>query len=245
MKLGLIGKSLKHSYSKEYILKKFGHIIPNLTYELIEIPSEHLLEHFINTNDLYGFNVTIPYKEKIIPFLTRLTDEAKQAEAVNCVKIIRGGWIGHNTDIEGFLKSIKPYFNSNWKKALILGDGGAAKAVLAGLRKLNLSVALVTRKNRLNIRDATILSYSEITLEIMRYVDLIVNATPAGMYPHVMDMPPFPIHLISERHFVMDLIYNPAETLFLKKSAEQGAQTLNGLNMLYFQADASVEFWMQ
>lgn len=245
MKFGLIGRSLSHSFSKEYILKKYGQKIPNLHYDLIEIPNELQLEHFINTNDLDGFNVTIPYKEKIIPYLTRLTEEAELAEAVNCVKRVDDGWLGHNTDIEGFVKSIKPCFDTHWKKALILGDGGAAKAVMAGLRQLNLSVAIVTRKNHLGFRDVTTLSYSEITPEIMQYADLIINATPVGMYPDTTALPPFPVHLITERHFVMDLIYNPPMTAFLKKCAERGAQTLNGLNMLYFQADASVNFWMQ
>lgn len=245
MKLGLIGKSLSHSFSKDYILNKYCQEIPNLYYDLIEIPSELQLEHFINNNDLDGFNVTIPYKEKIIPFLSQLTEEAKQAGAVNCVKRTRQGWIGHNTDIGGFLKSIKPYFNPHWKKALILGDGGAAKAVFHCLKKLGISAAFVSRKRSFTFHDAPVFFYSQITPEIMHHVDIVINATPAGMFPNVSEMPPFPTPYISERHFVMDLIYNPQQTLFLKKSAEQGAQTLNGLNMLYFQADASVEFWLQ
>jgi shikimate dehydrogenase len=245
MKFGLIGKSLSHSFSKDYILKNYCQKIPNLQYDLIEIPSELQLEHFINTNDLDGFNVTIPYKEKIMSFLSQFTEEAKQAGAVNCVKRTRNGWLGHNTDIEGFLKSIKPYFSPHWKKALILGDGGAAKAVLFGLKKLGLSAAFVSRKNNFYFHTTPVFLYSQIIPEILQYVDVIINTTPAGMFPHVSELPPFPTHLISERHFVMDLIYNPQQTLFLKKSAEQGAQTLNGLNMLYFQADASVDFWLK
>jgi shikimate dehydrogenase len=245
MKFGLIGKSLSHSFSKDYILKYFSQKIPNLQYHLIEIPSELQLGHFINKIVLDGFNVTIPYKEKILPFLSQLTEEAKQAGAVNCVKRIRNGWLGHNTDVEGFLKSITPYFNPHWKKALILGDGGAAKAVLLGLKKLGLTAALVTRKNNFLFHNTPVISYTQLTPEILQMVDIIINATPAGMFPNVSELPPFPTQLISERHFVMDLIYNPQQTLFLKKSAEQGAQTLNGLNMLYFQADASVDFWLQ
>ncbi len=245
MKFGLIGKSLSHSFSKDYILKNYSQKIPNLQYELIEIPTESKLEQFINSNDLAGFNVTIPYKEKIIPFLSQLTEEAKQAGAVNCVKRTRNGWLGHNTDIEGFLKSIKPYFNSHWKKALILGDGGAAKAVLFGLKKIGISAAIVTRKNNFSYHNTPVLHYAQLTPEILQLADVIIHATPAGMFPNVTELPPFPMHLISERHFVMDLIYNPEQTLFLKKSAEQSAQILNGLNMLYFQADASVDFWLQ
>ncbi|MCX8079941.1 MAG: shikimate dehydrogenase [Bacteroidia bacterium] len=245
MKFGLIGKTLKHSYSKSYILSKYASVFPGLEYETVEIPDDGRLEYFIHNTDLDGFNVTIPYKEKIIPFLSGLTDEAKSVGAVNCVRRTEAGWLGHNTDVYGFMKSIKPFYQPEWKKALILGTGGAAKAVHVALRTLDIWTAYVSRNKNKQIPDGLILTYDELTPNVLEGIQLLVNATPVGMYPNMGEMPPLPLEHIGKNHFVADLIYNPEETLLLKKCKEKGAQVLNGLSMLYFQADASVKFWTE
>lgn len=243
-RFGLIGKSLGHSYSARYILGKYGRVIPDLTYENVEIPDDRFLEQFINNTDLEGFNVTIPYKKSIIPFLSNLTQEAKRVGAVNCVKRTKNGWLGHNTDVIGFTRSILPYYRPEWKRAIVLGTGGASQAVRASLESFRMVSLLITR-HATKKQSSAIIAYDELTRETIQNSHLIVNTTPVGMFPHTEEMPPFLVEHILPSHFVADIIYNPPETLFLKKCREKGAQTWNGLSMLYFQADASVEFWMR
>lgn len=243
MKLGLIGKKLSHSFSANYILNKY-HSLPGLEYKNYEFGCIEEVKDFLKNTDVFGCNVTIPYKESILPYLDELTKEARAIGAVNCIVNVNGKWKGHNTDAEGFRKSLLPFYKNTWKKALVLGTGGSAKAVTYALKFFDIHAAWITRRKPFPDYPEVFL-YNELNENIIQQTDLIINCTPAGMFPDVDSMPPFPVEFISEKHFVVDLIYNPEETLFLRKSREKKAQTLNGLNMLYFQADESMRFWME
>ena len=234
-KYGLIGYPLGHSFSISYFNDKFADEGINARYENFEISSIDQLQEVLDTNpNLRGLNVTIPYKEKVIEFLDSITPEAQAIGAVNVIRVSHEGkktkLKGYNSDVIGFTKSIEPMLDSNWhKKALILGTGGASKAINYGLKSLGLETVFVSRYQR----PGTI-QYESITPEVIREYNVIVNCTPLGMYPHTaMDY-----HTI-----LYDLIYNPDETLFMKRGREQGAEVKNGLEMLLLQAFASWEFW--
>ena len=233
-KYGLIGYPLGHSFSISFFNEKFQDEGINATYENFEIPT-------INAN-LRGLNVTIPYKEKVIGFLDSLSKEAKEIGAVNVIKVTHKGnktlLKGYNSDVIGFTKSIEPMLERFHKKALILGTGGASKAIEYGLKTLGLQTVKVSRSEKPGT-----MQYSEITPETIKKYNVIVNCTPCGMYPKADECPNLPYEAMDNRTLLYDLIYNPDETLFMKKGKAQGAIVKNGLEMLLLQAYASWDFW--
>jgi shikimate dehydrogenase len=242
-KYGLIGYPLGHSFSINYFNQKFADEHINAKYMNFEIPTIEALAEVIDSNpELKGLNVTIPYKEKVMPFLDYISPEARAIGAVNVIKVIHEGkkiiLKGYNSDVIGFTRSIEPMLEKWHKKALILGTGGASKAVGYGLMSLGLETVCVSR----NERQGTI-CYKDITPDVVKEYNVIVNCTPVGMYPKTEECPQLPYEALDSHNILYDLIYNPDETLFMKKGAEQGAQTKNGLEMLLLQAFASWEFW--
>ena len=192
--------------------------------------------------ELKGLNVTIPYKEKVIPFLDYVSPEARAIGAVNVIRVVHE-WKkislrGYNSDVIGFTQSIEPMLEPYHKKALILGTGGASKAIAFGLKSLGLDSVFVSRYERPNT-----IQYERITPEVVKEYNVIVNCTPLGMFPKTEECPLLPYEALDERNILYDLIYNPDETLFMKKGAAQGAQVKNGLEMLLLQAFASWDFW--
>ncbi len=245
-KLGLIGYPLTHSFSARYFAEKFKNEgISGYTYENFEIPRIEDFPNVIKNNpEILGLNVTIHYKEQIIPYLDELDDEAKEIGAVNTIKVIRSvdGSVklkGFNTDIYGFRETLKPLLKMNHYKALILGTGGAAKAVEYVLKKIGLSVLYVSR----NPESENERSYIELNEFAVKDFPVIVNSTPLGMHPKVDACPDIPYEFLNENNLLYDLIYNPAETLFMKKGAEKGAITQNGLGMLKLQAEKAWSIW--
>lgn len=241
-KYGLIGYPLEHSFSISYFNQKFVDEGIDAVYENFEIPTIDMLSEVIDSNpDLKGFNITIPYKQKVMPFLDFISPEARAIGAVNVVKVERtAGKIvltGYNSDVIGFTKSIEPMLN-NHSKALILGTGGASAAIDYGLKSLGLETVFVSRYQRPNT-----IQYENITPDVVREYNVIVNCTPCGMYPHVDECPKLPYEAMDEQTILYDLIYNPDTTLFMQKGAEHGATTKNGLEMLLLQAFASWDFW--
>jgi shikimate dehydrogenase len=242
-KYGLIGYPLVHSFSIGYFNEKFKSEGIDATYVNFEIPTIDDFPEIIDTNpDLRGLNVTIPYKEKVISYLDMLSPEARAIGAVNVIKVIHKGkntlLKGYNSDVIGFTQSIEPLLKAHHKKALILGTGGASKAIDYGLRSLGIKTVKVSRYERTN----TIL-YENITPELIKEYNVIVNCTPCGMYPHADDCPQLPYEAMDEHTLLYDLIYNPDETLFMKKGQEHGATVKNGLEMLLLQAFANWNFW--
>ena len=246
-KLGLIGFPLSHSFSVSYFKNKFeAEKITDFTYENFEIPTIEELNKVIDENpNLIGLNVTIPYKEQVIPFLDELDDDAKKIGAVNTIKIIRTGntrkLIGYNTDCYGFSESLKPLLKQAHYKALILGTGGAAKAVEFVLKEIGLDVLYVSR----NPASENELGYTDLIGDVFDKYKVIINSTPLGMFPKVDNCPEIPYEFLNSENLLYDLVYNPAETLFMKKGAEQGAATQNGLPMLQLQAERAWEIWNQ
>ena len=237
----LIGYPLVHSFSRQYFTEKFERESINARYVNMEMESvAGLLETIKAQPQLKGLNVTIPHKQAVMPLLTSVSDEALAIGAVNCIKIGRNplSLTGYNTDIIGFERSIKPLLQPHHKKALVLGTGGASKAVVYGLRRLGVEPALVSRTPAEGQ-----LSYSDLTEEIMNEHTVIVNCTPLGTFPKVEGCPSIPYIYIGERHLLYDLVYNPAKTLFLQKGEAQGAAIKNGLEMLHLQAEAGWEIW--
>ncbi len=242
-KYGLIGYPLEHSFSISYFNQKFTDENINAVYENFEIPTIDLLPEVLDSNpDLRGFNVTIPYKQKVIPFLDSISPEARAIGAVNVVKVERDGTRiilkGYNSDVIGFTKSIEPMLDNSHTKALILGTGGASRAIDYGLKSLGLETVFVSRYQR----PGTI-QYENITPDVIKEYNVIVNCTPCGMYPHSDECPDLPYEAMDQHTILYDLIYNPDTTLFMQKGAEHGASTKNGLEMLLLQAFASWEFW--
>lgn len=243
MKLyGLIGYPLGHSFSKKHFTEKFEGESIDSKYELFEIETIEKFPTLIQAHVLSGLNVTIPYKEAVIPYLDELDETARQIGAVNVIKFIRNGKSftlkGYNSDVIGFEKSISKYIKTHYKKALILGTGGASKAIDFGLRKMGIETTFVSRTPKHNQ-----LEYSDLNKNILSDNLIIVNTTPVGMFPHEDECPDIPYRFITTEHLLFDAIYNPTETLFLRKGKEQGAQTLNGLEMLEGQAVAAWDIW--
>lgn len=244
-KYGLIGYPLKHSFSRNYFNEKFASENIDAEYVNFEIEDIAAFKRIIDGNpNLCGMNVTIPYKEQVIPYLNGLDPAtAKRIGAVNVIKIIREGkkvqLIGYNSDILGFSHSIEPYLKPLHKKALILGTGGASKAVFCGLEDLGVESTFVSRTKK----GPNLLTYDELTPEIMAEHLVIVNCTPVGMYPNVDYCPDIPYECLTPDHLLYDLLYNPNETLFMKKGVEQGATVKNGLEMLLLQAFESWGIW--
>ena len=241
-KYGLIGFPLGHSFSKKYFSEKFetGKIDANYNlYELTDISQFTALK---DDSTLCGLNVTIPYKEKIIPFLDEVDATAARIGAVNVIKFIRSGnkllLKGYNSDAVGFEASIKPLLKPHHTKALILGTGGASKAIEFVLNKLNIQTVFVSRNPT-----SGMISYAELDAETIKDYTIIINATPVGTFPHIDACPDIPYQFLSSEHLVFDVVYNPAKTLFLKKSEQRGATILNGEKMLELQAEAAWEIW--
>lgn len=242
-KFGLIGYPLGHSFSMGYFNEKFSNEGINAMYENFEIPSVDDILGVLDANkELVGFNVTIPYKEKIMAYLDSVAPEAMAIGAVNVVKVLRHNnkvtLKGFNSDVIGFVNSIKPLLSQRHKKALVLGTGGASKAVKYGLEKLGLEVLMVSRTQK----DGMI-TYSQITPELIKEYNVIVNCTPCGMAPHFDECPSLPYEAMDSSCLLYDLIYNPEETLFLRNGKAQGATVKNGLEMLLLQAEAGWEIW--
>ncbi len=239
---GLIGKHLGHSFSARYFNEKFGRENIPSHYDLFEIPEiEYIIPLIKNLPELRGLNVTIPYKQEVIQYLDALSPEAEEIGAVNTIRIERQfgkiRLIGHNTDSIGFREAIRPLLKGR-RNALVLGSGGASKAIFYALRKLGVNATGVSRR-----KDSGSLLYSELTEEVMSETDIIVNCTPLGMWPGTESCPDIPYRFVNERYLCFDLVYNPEETKFMRRCAEQGAEVVNGLGMLYGQAEAAYKFW--
>lgn len=238
-KYGLLGKSLAHSFSKKYFTDKFqnqGISSVYLNYELGQISD---VRNLLCDTSINGLNVTIPYKEEIIPYLDQLTDSAKEIGAVNTIQFKEGKTIGHNTDAFGFAQMIKPFFKANHERAIVLGTGGASKAVAYVLEKLGVSVIFISREPKGEFE----FSYDEINENMVKFNGIIVNTTPLGTYPNIEECPEFPFQHLTPNHLVIDLIYNPPETQFLKQAKAMGAVVLNGKTMLEQQAEESWRIW--
>ena len=238
MKFALLGQTLGHSFSKKFFTEHFTKTAIEATYENIELSDISDVKNIL-THNFNGFNVTIPYKESIIPFLDELSPEAKVIGAVNTIAIRNGRSIGYNTDTFGFQQSIKPFLTNLHEKALILGTGGASKAVAFVLKNIGIDVLYVSR----NPSKPNEFSYSDINENMLRACKLIVQTTPLGTFPFIMDCPVFPFHYLTSEHLVVDLIYNPSETLFLHQAKQAGATILNGESMLKEQALKSWGIW--
>ena len=244
-KYGLIGYPLSHSFSADYFNRKFkNENIVDVEYQLFPLPNIELFNKLIFENkDLFGLNVTIPYKKSIIKYLDFLDEGAKKIAAVNTIKIIHKSdgikLVGYNTDAPAFEQSISKIKNIRKKKALILGTGGAANAIEFVLKKMNINYVFVSR----HLKAKNIIFYSDINKQIIEEYKFIINATPVGMFPDVDKYPDIPYDFIGKDHVLFDLIYNPNETLFLKFGGENGALVFNGFEMLKLQAKLSWFIW--
>jgi shikimate dehydrogenase len=240
-KFGLIGKDIEYSFSKSYFTNKFeSEGLPH-TYQNFDIKTIDKILDVVKANqDLQGLNVTIPYKEAIIPYLDKIDKIAKKIAAVNTIKITNEGeLIGYNTDCYGFKKSIEPYLKKNHKKALILGTGGSSKAVRFTLKKLGIKCSYVSRTSS----DTATYTYETLSEEIIESHNIIINCTPLGTYPETKVCAPIPYNAITKSHLLYDLIYNPEETKFLTIGKLKGATICNGLEMLKLQADKAWKIW--
>jgi shikimate dehydrogenase len=242
-KYGLIGYPLGHSFSISYFNEKFQNEDIDAVYENFEIPQIENLVEVLNVNpELKGLNVTIPYKEKVLNYLDNVSPEARAIGAVNVIKVDHNGnditLTGYNSDVIGFTKSIEPMLQRYHKKALILGTGGASKAINYGLKSLGLETVYVSRYER----PGTI-CYKDITPEVVKEYNVIINCTPVGMFPKTDQCPDLPYEAMDNHTILYDLIYNPDETLFMNRGKQYGATVKNGLEMLLLQAFASWDFW--
>jgi len=244
---GLIGYPLSHSFSQGYFTEKFLHENEKgLQYSNFPIAAiNDFNDLWAKDENLQGLNVTIPYKKLVIPFLHHASTVVKKINACNCIRKYNNELYGYNTDVIGFEKSLAPFLQPHHTHALILGTGGAAVAVEWVLQKLNINYLLVSRANA--IADSSepnhIVSYDALTADLIGQHTLIINTSPLGMYPNVDQLPSLPYEAITAQHHLYDLIYNPAETLFMKKGLTQGATVQNGLNMLHIQAEESWRIW--
>jgi shikimate dehydrogenase len=238
---GLIGKSLSHSFSAQYFNDKFEKEgITDCSFELFELDSIEQVRDLVKTHpNLKGFSVTIPYKETIIPYLDELNVVVEDIKACNCVKVIDGKLIGYNTDIDGFMSSFLAMMEMHHDKAIVLGNGGAAKAVIHSLEQWSLDPLVVAR----NPKNDNEITFEELTEELINEHKIIVNTTPVGMYPNVDECPNIPYSGIDRFHLVYDLIYNPEKTLFLQKAEAQDAVIKNGMEMLEQQAETAWIIW--
>lgn len=240
MKLGLIGKSLKHSFSKAFFDDKFAvQSLHHCSYHNFEFLQEQELKSFKESGSagLHGFNVTIPYKETVLSLCDQLSPEAEVIGAVNCVKIVNGQWLGYNTDANGFLKSIAPFLEPQHSAALVFGTGGASKAIQFALRSKGIKPFVVGRTSG-------DIKLDEIQAMHLEHCKLLINCTPVGMHPNVSESLPLPYSSLTEDHLVVDLIYNPEKTQFMQRAEQRLACTVNGKAMLHFQAEASWDIWL-
>ncbi len=242
-KFGLIGFPLSHSFSKTYFTEKFSRErINDAAYENFEIDKIEKLKEVIRINPgLRGLNVTIPHKQGMMKYLDETDEDARTIGAVNTIKISSGKLIGHNTDYIGFMRSLIPLLKPHHKKALILGTGGSSLAVRYALKKIRIGFLLVSR----NPSGENEISYPSITKDLLNEYYLIVNTTPVGMFPKISEAPSIPFEFLTPQHLLFDLIYNPEETLFLRKGKEKGAATKNGYEMLTLQAEEAWKIWSE
>ncbi|WMI67829.1 shikimate dehydrogenase [Mangrovimonas sp. YM274] len=240
-KLGLLGRNISYSFSKGYFSKKFETESLPYVYENFDLERISEFNSVLQNNpELIGFNVTIPYKEQIIPLLNTLDDTAKEIGAVNTVKVQKDGTLkGYNTDYYGFQASLQPFLKAQHKTALILGTGGASKAVAYALKNLGISFEFVSRTPRENVK----FIYKDLTEDIIKEHTVIINCTPLGTHPNVNQCPDIPYDGLTPDHLVYDLIYNPEQTKFLTCGDIKNAITVNGSKMLELQAEKAWEIW--
>ncbi|MBK1895395.1 shikimate dehydrogenase family protein [Chryseobacterium paridis] len=235
-KLGLVGRNISYSFSKKFFENKFQKLmLKGFSYDIFDLKEIDEVEQLFSTPELLGFNVTIPYKEKIINYLDELSEEAKEIGAVNCVLIQDGKKTGYNTDAVGFEKTLLLHKKPQHTSALILGNGGAAKAVQYVLDKNGISSQIVSRKS--------ILNFDNLDTQTVQDHKLIIQTTPVGTFPNVDDCLKFPFEGLSKEHLIIDLIYNPNYTKFIMNASEKGAKTVNGYYMLEQQAEKAWEIW--
>jgi len=243
-KFGLIGYPLTHSFSKKYFTSKFEReSLMDCQYDLYEIEHESLFPSIIDQNpELEGINVTIPYKEKIIPYLDILDPACAEIGAVNCIRIKQGKLTGFNTDYMGFKQSLEHWLGNEKPNVLVLGTGGASKAVTKAIRDLGMNYFMVSRKNAEN---SNLISYDDLAKDedILKSHHLIINTTPLGTYPKTEEMPKINLDWISSQHKVYDLVYNPEKTFLMRSLEARGAVVKNGLEMLHLQAEAAWRIW--
>ena len=233
--VGLVGKSLSHSFSSQYFSEKFyKENITNCQYLNFEIDDISNIKKLISENDILGLNITIPYKTSIIPYLDGVSDESEKINAVNTVKIVNGKLYGFNTDIIGFKKSISPILD-NRKTALVLGNGGSSKSVQYVLNNLDINFKVISRNTKLD--------YQHVDKEIMATTDVIINCTPFGMYPETESYPKIPYEFLNSKHLLFDLVYNPKQSKFLTFGIAKNCIVKNGLEMLHIQAEESWNIW--
>ncbi len=238
MRLGLIGKSLQHSFSARYFAEKFAQEgLSDFSYQNYELPTISALPALLQKEKLDGFNVTIPYKEQVLPFLSSLSADAKAIGAVNTVKADAQGLHGYNTDWQGFSDSLQPLLQAHHQPALILGSGGAARAVYYALSQLGIEATTVSRHP-----GPGVLSYAEASQQLADY-PLVINTTPLGTFPKSWEKPPLELAIVSKNHLFYDLVYNPPETMLLQQARKRGAVTKNGYEMLVLQAEKSWQIW--
>ncbi|WP_411894630.1 shikimate dehydrogenase family protein [Winogradskyella sp. A2] len=239
-KFGLVGRNISYSFSRNYFAEKFGKENLKHSYVNFDIESiDELLNVIKITPNLKGLNVTIPYKEEVIPLLDDLNKRARKIGAVNTIRFKENKLIGYNTDYYGFKNSLKPYLKKHHKSALILGTGGASKAIAYALKKLKIKFDYVSRSNKKGVK----FQYSDLNNDIISNYKIIINCTPIGTFPDVDQCPNIPYDSINEKHILYDLIYNPERTKFLSYGEKKGATVINGLKMLELQAEKSWQIW--
>ncbi|MBU2975821.1 shikimate dehydrogenase family protein [Zobellia sp. B3R18] len=242
VRFGLVGKDISYSFSRGYFTQKFADLgLEDHSYENFDFQAiEEIQDVLDNNSDIKGMNVTIPYKQEVMPFLTELDPEAEKIGAVNTIQFSKNGLKGFNTDAYGFKNAMAPFLKPHHTKALILGTGGASKAVAYVLGELGISYIFVSRnpgKNKI--------SYDQVTEEVLKEHTILINCTPLGTHPNIEQRPALPYEFITDQHFLFDLIYNPEKTAFLTAGEAKGAQISNGLRMLELQADRSWEIWQE
>ncbi|MFK5974444.1 MAG: shikimate dehydrogenase [Flavobacteriaceae bacterium] len=239
-RFGLVGRNISYSFSKGYFTEKFAlQGLADHSYENFDIQSIDEFPKLVQERkDLKGLNVTIPYKEAVIPYLKNLSEDADKIGAVNTIKISKNGLKGYNTDVYGFQKSIEPFLKKHHKKALILGTGGASKAVAFVFDKQGIAHTFVSRKPT-----SDQLGYDALDEEALKEYTLLINCTPLGTYPNIEDKPDIPYRFLTKKHLLFDLIYNPEKTAFLKEGEGKGSAICNGLRMLELQAEKAWEIW--
>ncbi|SDE58702.1 shikimate dehydrogenase [Pricia antarctica] len=241
-RFGLVGKNISYSFSKGYFTDKFSNLgLEGYSYENFDLQHIDELPELLTSNpEVMGLNVTIPFKQEVIAYLDELDTQAEEIGAVNTIKFDGKRLIGYNTDAYGFQKSIEPFLKSRHTKALILGTGGASKAIAFVLGQLGIGVTYVSRNP-----DATQIGYDDLTRSVLENHLVLVNCTPLGTYPNLDQKPDIPYTHITKQHLLFDLIYNPEKTAFLQEGKQRGADIVNGLGMLQLQADRAWEIWRQ
>ncbi|WP_276166191.1 shikimate dehydrogenase family protein [Zobellia alginiliquefaciens] len=242
VRFGLIGKDISYSFSRGYFTEKFSNMgLDDHSYENFDFQAiEEITDVLKDNKDIYGMNVTIPYKQQVMPFLDELDQEAEKIGAVNTIQFTENGLKGFNTDAYGFKNAMLPFLKPHHTKALILGTGGASKAVAYVLGELGISYTFVSRSPGNNK-----ISYDQVTKDVLKDHTILVNCTPLGTHPNIEERPSLPYDFLSDQHFLFDLIYNPEKTAFLRAGESKGAQICNGLRMLELQADRSWQIWQE